>query len=118
MSSLPSFQQREEQVNITGEIKYFLGKGEYAHLKFSESATSFSIDLVMVPSVHRNKGIGALLINRILLLADCMDKDIYVSARPIGNTSEERLYRLVKYYNRFGFEAIDQGLTAVFMVRK
>lgn len=119
MPSMPlAFQQGDEQVNIAGEIKYFLGEGDYAHLKFSESKTSFSIDIVMVPSVHRNKGIGALLINRILLLADGMDKDIHVSARPIGNASAERLNRLVNYYKRFGFEAVDQGCTTVYMVRK
>jgi len=72
----------------------------------------------MVPAAYRNKGIGALLIQRVLLLADSMGKDIFVSARPIGNNSEERLNRLVTYYGRFGFEVTDRGLTTVYMVRK
>lgn len=105
-------------MNITGEIRYFLGDGDYAHLKFAESKTSLSIDLVMVPAAHRNKGVGAMLIQRVLLLADSMGKNIFVSARPIGNNSEERLDRLVKYYSRFGFEVTDRGLTVVYMARK
>lgn len=105
-------------MNVTGEIKYFLGDGIHAHLRFSESTASFSIDTVMVPALHRNKGIGGLLIRRILLLAELLGKDIYVSARPIGNNSVERLDQLVRYYERFGFEPIDRGLTTVYMVKK
>ncbi len=105
-------------MNITGEMRCFLGDGDYAQLKFAESKTSLSIDIVMVPAAHRNRGIGAMLIRRVLLLADSMGKDIFVSARPIGNSSEERLNRLVEYYKRFGFEVTDRGLTAVYMVRR
>lgn len=105
-------------MNITGEIKFFVGNGDYAHLKFSESKSSFSIDLISVPSAHRSKGIGALLISRVLQLADTMEKDIYLSARPIGSYSPERLARLVSYYKRFGFGIIDEGLTMVAMKRK
>lgn len=105
-------------MNISGEIKWFLGDGDYALLKFSESGTSFSLDILMVPSSHRNKGVGSIMINRLLIMADSMSKDIFVSARPIGNNSEETLRRLVRYYERFGFEAYDMGLTTVFMVRK
>ncbi|MBI5074582.1 MAG: hypothetical protein HZB62_05375 [Nitrospirae bacterium] len=104
-------------MNITGEIKFFLGDGDYAHLKFSESRTSFSIDIVSVPAAYRSKGIGSLLIGRVLLMADTMDKDIYLSARPIGAYTVERLSRLVSYYQRFGFSVIDEGLTMVSMKR-
>ncbi len=105
-------------MNITGEIKFFLGNGDYAHLKFSESKTSFSIDIVSVPAAYRSKGIGALLISRVLQLADTMDKDIYLSARPIGAYTAERLSRLVSYYERFGFGVVDEGFTMVAMKRK
>ncbi len=59
-----------------------------------------------------------MLINRLLLMADGMQKEIFVSARPLGNNSEETLKRLVNYYGRFGFEAYDRGLTSVCMVRR
>lgn len=104
-------------MNIEGEIKYHLGN-DYAHLKFSESRTSFSIDMVVVPVAHRNQGIGTLLINHVLILADRMGKDVYLSARPVGPFSEEKLRRLVAYYERFGFEVCDTGLTAVHMRRQ
>ncbi len=105
-------------MNITGEIRWFLGEGDYAQLKFSESKTSFSLDIVMVPTHHRNKGVGTMLIDRLLLLADGMQKEIFVSARPLGNNSEEMLKRLVRYYEDFGFETYDRELTSVFMVRR
>jgi len=105
-------------VNITGEIRYWLGSGNYAQMKFSESKTSFSIDIVLVPSAHRSGGIGTLMIERILLLADALGKDVFVSARPIGTSSKEALERLVDYYRRFGFRVADQGLTVVYMERR
>lgn len=105
-------------MNITGEIRSYLGNGDYAQLKFSETKTSFSIDIVMVPASHRKQGIGTTLINRILMLADSMGKDVYVSARPIGTSSEGSLQRLITYYMRFGFELVDTGLTTAFMLRK
>jgi len=104
-------------MNIVGEIRCYLGN-EYAQLKFSESINSFSIDTVIVPASHRNKGIGKLLINHILCLADSMKKDVRLSARPLGAFSEEKLQRLVSYYNKFSFQTLDRGLTAVYMVRK
>ena len=105
-------------MNITGEMKWHLGEGDYANLKFSESKTSMSVDIVMVPVAHRKKGIGAMLIKRVLILADLMGKDCYVSARPLGNYSDEKLEGLVRYYERMGFKIIDRGLTTAYMVRK
>lgn len=105
-------------MNIVGEIKYFLGEGDFAQLKYSESKTSFSIDIVMVPSLHRNKGIGSILMQRVILLADVLGKDIFITARPIGNASQEKLDSLVRYYSDFGFKSYDTGLTTVYMVRK
>jgi GNAT superfamily N-acetyltransferase len=104
-------------MNVVGEIKWFLGD-DYAHLKFSESKTSFSIDVVMVPSAHRGNGIGTALIRHILCLADCMGKDVYVSARPLVQYSEEKLARLIVYYERLGFEITDRGLTTAYMRKR
>ena len=104
-------------MNIVGELKWFLGD-DYAQMKFSESTRSFSVDIVMVPPAHRGQGIGATLIQHIIHLADCMGKDIYLSARPIGSYSDEKLDRLVAYYRRFGFEVIDTGLTVSYMRRQ
>jgi GNAT superfamily N-acetyltransferase len=103
-------------VNIEGEIKWFLGD-DYAHLKFSESKTSFSIDTIMVPSAHRGEGVGTLLIRHVLSMAESMGKDVYVSARPF-QSGENKLERLVTYYRRFGFEVTDRGLTTAYMCRK
>ncbi len=105
-------------MNIVGEIKFFLGDGDHAQLKFSETKTSFSIDIVTVPVKHRNQGIGKTLIKHILLLADSMGKEVYVAARPIGAFSEEKLQQLVKYYQKFGFEVSDKGLTVIYMCKK
>jgi len=104
-------------MNIVGEIKHYLGD-DYAILKFSESRTSFSIDIVSVPAAYRNRGIGTLLIRHVLSLADAMQKDVMVSARPIGTSNEETLQRLVRYYERFGFREFDRGLTVVYMRRR
>jgi GNAT superfamily N-acetyltransferase len=106
-------------VNIVGEMKYFLGDGDdYAQLKFSESKSAFSIDIVLVPAAHRNQGVGTALINHVLLLADCMGKEVNLCARPIGSASEEVLARLVAYYQGLGFEVIDTGVTTAYMTRK
>jgi GNAT superfamily N-acetyltransferase len=104
-------------LNIVGEMKWFLGD-DYAQMKYSESDGSFSIDLVMVPASYRGRGIGTRLISHILCLADRMSKDVYLSARPIGSYSGEKLERLITYYQRLGFEVIDRGLTAAYMQRK
>lgn len=105
-------------MNIIGEIRYYLGEGDYAQLKFSEGKNSLSIDIVMVPSRYRNRGIGTMLINRILLLADSMNKSVYLSARPIGSSSEEMLQKLVSYYERFGFKLVDRGMLVAHMSRE
>jgi len=103
-------------MNIVGEIKWYLD-GDYAHLKYSESRGSFSIDTVMVPAAYRNKGIGSHLISHVLMMADRLGKEVRISARPIGVTSEERLQRLVSYYHKFGFYVVDRGHSIAYMVR-
>lgn len=105
-------------MNIVGEIRYYVGDDNYATLKFSESKSSFSLDIVVVPAAHRGKGIGATLITHVLRLAESMGKDVYVSARPLGPFSQDRLERLIGYYQRFGFELYDRGLTVAYMCKK
>jgi hypothetical protein len=74
-------------MNVIGEITWHLGD-DCARLKFSESRTSFSIDIVTVPAAFRNKGIGKSLIGHVLFLADALNKNTLVTVRPIGQTSE------------------------------
>lgn len=107
-------------MNLHGELKWFLGDDkEYAKLGFTESHKAFSIDIVLVPKAHRGRGIGSALITHILAMADTLQKDIYLSARPIaGTTTPEKQKQLVKYYKSFGFKIIDVGVTATYMVRK
>lgn len=104
-------------MNLTGEIKYYLGKKDYAQLKFSETKSSLSIDIMMVPAKHRGTGVGTALLQRIIVIADGMQKEIYTSARPIGAFSDERLERLIRFYQQFDFQVYDRGLTVAYMKR-
>ncbi len=104
-------------MNITGTIKYFLGD-DYARMDFSESHDSFSIDIIMVPASVRGTGIGTILLNHVISLADNMKKDIFVSARPIGATNDEKLKRIVNFYEKYDFEIYDTGLTVAYMKRE
>ncbi len=103
-------------MNIVAEVKWYLGD-DHAYLKYSETQTSFSIDIVLVPPAHRRQGIGRQLIMRVLRLADDSGKEVHVSARPIGQFSEAALENLMRYYEGFGFELLDRGLTAAHMRR-
>lgn len=104
-------------MNVTGEMVWHLGDDNHATLKYSESHLAYSIDTVLVSAKFRGQGIGAQLIKKILILADAEDKEVYLSARPIGSNNEEKLMRLVHYYERFGFHSIDRGLSVVYMKR-
>jgi predicted GNAT family acetyltransferase len=104
-------------MNVTGEIIWHLGEENHAKLTYSESQQAYSIDTVLVPSQFRGQGIGSQLINKVILLADAEKKEIFLSARPIGPNDEEKLMRLVLYYERFGFQTIDRGLSVVYMKR-
>lgn len=104
-------------MNLNGEIKLFLGK-DFAQIKFTETKSSFTIDTVMVPYEHRGMGIGTALVKRVIVWADEMQKDIFTSARPIGPSSEEKVQRLVRFYEQFDFLAYEQGVTAVYMKRE
>lgn len=103
--------------SLTGEFKYDLGDGTHATLRYSESATALSLDVVLVPAAHRARGVGTALIHRVLCLADCTGRDVLVVARPIGALNAIALARLVSYYQRFGFVEIDRGVSSVRMRR-
>lgn len=107
----------KETMDITGELKLQLGK-EHALLRFSESRTALSIDMLHVPASHRRQGIGASLINHMIKFAEGLGKDVLVSVRPIGSHTEERLQKLVKYYKKFGFTETGKGVSTVYMIRK
>ena len=104
-------------MNIVGEVRQFLG-GDHAVLKYSESRSSLSIDVVLVPARHRGQGVGGGLIARVLMLADITDRQVFVDARPIGSSGDIALERLVTYYGQFGFQPFDRGLTVVHMCRQ
>ena len=105
-------------MNIAGEFRCWIDAKDYAHLKFSEDERSFSLDVIHVPAAHRKQGIGALLIGRLIALAEGVGKDLTVTVRPIGGHTEQRLQQLVSYYERFGFCVADRGLTVVRMNRQ
>ena len=103
-------------MDINGEIKLFFDK-DYAQLKFSETKGSLCIETVMVPFKHRGLGIGTALIQRLLVWADNTKKDVFTSARPIGTYNEEKVERLVRFYEQFDFCTYKRGVTAVYMKR-
>jgi len=104
-------------MNVTGEMVWHLGGDNQEKLTYSESHLAYSIDTVLVSAKFRGQGIGTQLIKKLLTLADAEDKEVYLSARPIGSNDEEKLMRLVHYYERFGFHSIDRGLSVVYMKR-
>lgn len=104
-------------MNLHGELVQRLDEKLSARLKFAETAASFSIDIVLVPAAHRGSGVGSALMQRVLLLADALGKDVHLTARPIGTSGAEALTRLIRYYERFGFEVCDRGLTTARMRR-
>lgn len=107
----------EEGFNLAGTLKCFLGDGDSAVLEFTEGAEGFELGVALVPSGHRGKGVGTLLLERLLILADSLGKPVHTQARPIGSSTSETLARLVRYYESWGFETRQRGVTSVMMVR-
>jgi GNAT superfamily N-acetyltransferase len=95
-------------MNLTGELHYHLEDKDYARAKFSEGNSSFSIDIVFVPSHFRKQGIGKALVNRILAIADAAGKEVFVTVRPLGQSGEEIINGLIRFYQQFGFELTDR----------
>jgi GNAT superfamily N-acetyltransferase len=95
-------------MNLTGEFHYHLEGKEYARVKFSEGINSFSIDIVFVPSPFRQQGIGKVLVQRVLAIADSVGKEVFVTVRPLGHSDEEIVSRLISFYTQFGFDLTDR----------
>ncbi|HEY5994087.1 MAG TPA: GNAT family N-acetyltransferase [Gallionellaceae bacterium] len=104
-------------MNLTGELHYHLEGKEYASVKFSEGAHSFSVDIVFVPSRFRGQGIGEALVTRVLAIADAAGKEVLVTVRPLGQSSEEIVSRLIRFYEQFGFELTDRDPGLAHMCR-
>ncbi len=105
-------------INLTAELRLNLEEGKTAILRYSESGEAFSLDIMMVPGHFRGHGIGTLLVRRLLFMADALGKPVLTVARPLGGgNSPDALERLVRYYLRFGFQPVHQGLTTVHMRR-
>jgi GNAT superfamily N-acetyltransferase len=102
---------------ISGEIRYQLEGGRYATLRFREDAERIHLDLVLVPSQDRGRGVGGFLVSRLLAFADLAGKAVDAVARPVGQSGPGTLARLVDYYSRFGFETIERRISSVALVR-
>lgn len=95
-------------MNLTGELHYHLEDKDYARVKFSEGVNSFSIDIVFVPSRFRQRGIGKALVNRVLAIADAVGKEVFVTVRPLGQSNEDIISSLIRFYQQFGFDLTDR----------
>ncbi len=104
-------------INITAELKCHLGEGQTAVLRFSEGKDAFILDLVLVPGEFRARGLGTALVERLLFMADATGKPVHTTARPIGRSTPDTLDRLVRYYERLGFQEVKRGISSVLMSR-
>lgn len=94
-----------------------LGQGRSGLLRFSEGQEAFSLDLVLVPSGLRDRGLGSMLVDRLLALADRASKPVRTTARPIGRSTPQILARLVRFYERLGFRVEQEAVDSVMMLR-
>ncbi len=104
-------------MNLTGELHYHLENKEYARVKFSEGVSSFSIDIVFVPSKFRNQGIGKVLVQRVLAIADAAGKEVLVTVRPLGRSGDDIIASLIRFYQQFGFVLTDRDPGLAHMCR-
>lgn len=103
--------------NLVGTLKWSIND-DIAQIKFSETDKGLSLDTMIVPAACRGQGIGSQLLQQFIDFAVLKNKDIYLTARPLGGrSSPERLARLVNFYHKSGFEVIDEGVTVCHMVR-
>ena len=109
-------------MKITGELKYFLNDDEhdYAQLKFSDTNGRLVLETIIVPKSMRDQGVGTTLACQLLDLADMWEKDVYLTARPIGvgSGSSGNLDKLIRFYSRLGFAELDRGVSQINMVRR
>lgn len=103
-------------MRITGELRHELSR-DHALLRYQESETELYVDTVFVPAGARERGVGTVLMRRVIFLADAQGKPVRLKARPIGTTSPDALERLVRYYERLGFRVTRREASAAEMVR-
>ncbi len=106
-------------MDIVAELKWQFAPKDFARLKFTETDSAFSIDMMLVPSSHRGQGVGSELLKNVLILADAKNKVVNLTARPIGaELKKQALDRLVSFYQNFGFRVTETGVTVVYMRRE
>ena len=103
---------------MVGEFQLRREGRQVAQLRFTEREKFFELELVLVISAHRGRGLGTALIRRLLVLADAADKPVYATARPIGSNSPQALERLTRYYERLRFSVVERGVSSVRMKRE
>ncbi len=101
---------------LNAEIRVEVPGGR-ASIRFVEDEKSFLIETVFVPAPSRHGGIGALLVLRVLMLADMTAKEVHLSARPLGVSGPEVLPRLIAWYEQFGFEMLSRDSGKALMRR-
>jgi len=102
---------------VVGILKWTIAN-ETVQLKFSETDKGLNLDTIMIPAVCRGQGIGSQLVKQFIDLANVQNKDIYLTARPLGGrTNPERLARLVNFYKKSGFDILEEGISVCHMVR-
>jgi len=102
---------------LIGEFQLRGGGRQVAQLRFVELPDAFVLELVMVVSAQRGRGLGTDLVRRLLVLADAAGKPVVTTARPIGSNSPATLERLERYYSRLGFAVVERGVSSVQMRR-
>jgi len=118
---MPVHQASVTETVFSGEFKWqTANEGQLAVLRFSEQADEMSIDFLFVPSAARNQGIGGTLVTRFLSFAALSEKNVLVDARPLGagGAVKERLERLIRFYERLGFDPVQRGATQMRMIKK
>lgn len=102
---------------MVGEFQLRSEGRQIAQLRFTERERFFELELVLVISAQRGRGLGTALVRRLLVLADAADKPVYTTARPIGSNSPRSLERLTRYYERLRFSVVERGVSSVRMKR-
>jgi N-acetylglutamate synthase-like GNAT family acetyltransferase len=94
-------------------MRVHLGDRGSAVMRFSENVHALSLDLLLVPVMSRNQGLGSLLLQRFCALADALDKTAYATLRPVGTAPPQALARQVAFFQRFGFVVVEERPGAV-----
>lgn len=108
-------QDRSEWKQIS---RYF--KHRYACVRVHEADTFLYLAFIEIDKLHRNKGIGSLMLRRIIWYANRYGKDVVLEATDAVGTELEKLF---DYYVKRGFkqtklERIPYHHNMVYQVRK